>query len=127
MVFRSIKIGEHKMTRSAQKLPQYWVYIEGYRMVQARVGYKWVKYKSPNMDQNFTRISRAKWDKCCLRTKEEFIERSNVYKRARELEIPLIKKTKILKSHPTRKFGWMYKSYEDLLDEVLIHDTRRAA
>lgn len=115
------------MTRSAQKLPQYWVYIEGYRMVQARVGYKWVKYKSPNMDQNFTRISRAKWDKCFIHTKEEFIERSNVYKRARELEIPLIKKTKILKSHPTRKFGWMYKSYEDLLDEVLIHDTRRAA
>jgi len=127
MVLRSIKTGEHKMTRSAQKLPQYWVYIGGYRMVQAKVGYKWVKYKSPTLDQNFTRISRAKWDKCYIRTLEEAIEMNNVYNRARELEIPLIKKTKILKSHPTRKFGWMYKSYEDLRDEVLSHDTRRAA
>ena len=99
-------------------MKKYWVYINGYKLVVAKIGYKWVKYKSACLDQKFTKIKRSTWDKGYICTLEELGGKNQVYKNARNLGISLIKKSKIRKDHPTRKFGWEYKTIEELLTET---------
>mgnify|MGYP003661377552 CR=1 FL=1 len=99
-------------------MKKYWVYINGYKVVVAKIGYKWVKYKSASLDQKFTKIKRSTWDKGYISTLDEANSKSKIYKNARDLGVSLLKKTKIRKDHPTRKFGWEFKTLEELLAET---------
>ncbi len=60
----------------------YWVYIDGYRIVETKsIGYKWVKYRSRYWGDNpsrFTRIKRSTWDKAFISTLEEMQQERKV-------------------------------------------------
>ena len=98
----------------------WFVYIDGYRIVQTRsIGYKWVYYKTTY--SRYKRISRTKWDKACISTLAEHQYKINIKNQAHKLGISMTKPSRILRSHPTRRFGWEYKSFEELEAEVLEH------
>lgn len=98
----------------------WFVYIEGYSIVQTRsIGYKWVYYKTTY--SRYKRISRTKWDKACISTLAEHQYKLDVKNQAHKLGISMTKPSRTLRSHPTRRFGWEYKSFEELEAEVLRH------
>ena len=61
----------------------WWVYINGYRIVETRsIGYKWVYYRCRyfgNYKSRYTRIKRSVWDKACIST---LVEHQAKYKLA---------------------------------------------
>ncbi len=48
----------------------WWVNLNGYRFVQTKsIGYKWVYYRTSL--SRYKKITRAKWDKACIRSLDE--------------------------------------------------------
>ena len=91
----------------------WFVYIDGYHIVQTRsIGYKWVYYKTTY--SRYKRISRTKWDKACISTLAERQHKLDVKNQAHKLGISMTKPSR-------KKFGWEYKSFEELEAEVLEH------
>jgi len=92
---------------------KWWVYINGYRVVETKsIGYKWVRYRTSEYSR-YKRISRVKWDKVCIRTLLEHQYRLDICNLAKDLDIPNVKKSR-------KKFGWSYKTFEELESEVLL-------
>lgn len=103
-------------------LSTYWCYWNNYGTVQVRsIGHKWVWLRQGSTGQ-FKKIRRAAWDSITkhesFMTLDECNHRLMIRKQANELGIDQIKTTKVLMSHPTRKFGWEYKTFEELESEV---------
>ena len=91
---------------------KWWVYINGYRVVETKsIGYRWVRYRT-SKNSLFKKIKRSSWDKACIRSLEEQQHRLDIYNLARELNIPNVKKSR-------KRFGWSYKTFAELESEVL--------
>jgi hypothetical protein len=91
----------------------WWVYINGYRVVQTRsIGYKWVYYKTTH--SRYKRISRAKWDKACISTLAEHQYKLDVINQAHDLGISMTKPSR-------KKYGWSFKTFEELEAEALAN------
>ena len=91
---------------------KWWVYINGYRVVETKsIGYKWVRYRTSEYSR-YKRISKVKWDKVCIRTLLEHQYILDIRNLAKDLDIPNVKKSR-------KKFGWSYKTFEELECEVL--------
>ena len=93
-----------------KKENMWFVYIDGYRVVQTRsIGHKWVYYKTTY--SRYKRISRTNWDKACISTLAQSQHKTNVRNQAHELGISMTKPSR-------KKYGWEYKSFEELETEV---------
>ena len=91
----------------------WFVYINGYRVVQTRsIGYKWVYYKTTH--SRYKKISRNKWDKACISTLAEQQYKLDVSNQAKDLGISMTKSSR-------KKYGWSYKSFEEIEAEVLAN------
>jgi hypothetical protein len=91
---------------------KWWVYINGYRVVETKsIGYRWVRYRTSE-NSLFKKIKRSSWDKACIRSLEEQQHRLDIYNLARELNISSVKKSR-------KRFGWSYKTFAELESEVL--------
>ena len=102
-----------KHQKWAVKLP------EGYYIAETRsIGHKWVYYRLSKY-KNFKRIKRSAWDKACLRTLEAEQYRTDIFNAFKELGLDFKKPARVNKSHPTRRFGWEFKTFEEVEAEVL--------
>ena len=91
----------------------------GYYIVETRsIGHKWVYYKTTGSSR-YTRMKRSAWDKACLRSLEEQQYRIDIKNAFKDMGGDFTKPARINKSHPTRKFGWEYKTFEEVEAEVL--------
>jgi len=112
-----------KDKKMINKLPIYWGYMDGFRSVQVRsLGHKWVwlregPFTGPHQ-RLFRKIKRSHWDKCKMITLEEFRWQSTVRKYANENDLNIISCRKV-KSHPTKKFGWRFRTFEEL-EEIYL-------
>ena len=70
----------------------------------------------------FSKIKRGAWDKIAnhesFMTLQEKQYQIDIHKKVIDLGIDKTKPTKKLKSHPTRKFGWVFKTFDELEAEV---------
>ena len=102
-----------KHQKWAVKLP------EGYYIAETRsIGHKWVYYRLKNHNQ-FKRLKRSAWDKACLRTLEAEQYRPDILNAFKELGLDFKKPARVSKSHPTRRFGWEFKTFAEVEAEVL--------
>jgi|TARA_Y100000033_G_scaffold26101_1_gene24732 hypothetical protein len=118
---------KHKMIKNLDRLKRYWVYWDGYRVVQVRsVGYKWCWIRSGPFSgpyqRKFSKVKRSVWDKMMISTMEELQDKVDIQNRAAALGISNIVKCKKVKSHPTKKFGWRYRTFEEISDMVFEAD-----
>ena len=103
-------------------LQTYFCYWNHYGVVQVRsVGYKWVWLRHGSSGR-FKKIKRSVWDSITSHSSFSTIDETNhrlsVYRRVNNAGISLTKPTRILKSHPTRRFGWEYKTLQELEAEL---------
>jgi len=105
-----------------KEIKTYWCYWNQYGTVQVRsIGHKWVWLRHGSSGR-FSKIKRGVWDK--ITSHESFMTikekqyQIDIRKKAIDLGIAQTKPTKILKSHPTRRFGWMYKTFDEIESEV---------
>ena len=107
--------------------PQWYTYIDRYAFTETKsIGYKWVRYRTSPYDR-FTRMRRKDWDKYVIRTALEEQYRALIIGAFQELghggekygEFYYLKKARINKSHPTRRFGYEFKTFEEKEAEVL--------
>tara|TARA_Y100001938_G_scaffold47827_1_gene66629 strand:+ start:86 stop:418 length:333 start_codon:yes stop_codon:yes gene_type:complete len=91
---------------------KWWVYINGYRVVETKsIGYKWVRYRTSEYSR-YKKIKRSAWDKSCIRSLSEHQYRLDIRNLAKDIDIPNLKKSR-------KKFGWSYKTFDELESEVL--------
>ena len=124
-----------------EKMKIYWFFSHldcigfGWSCVQVRsVGHKWVWLRSGFFDgpyqSRFSKISRKKWDaitqSSSFRTAEEEQWRTYIYSSAHKHDISMTMPCKKVKSHPTKRFGWRYKTFEELEAEVLGQSIKEA-
>lgn len=112
------------MTKTVNKLPKYWIYHERYMMVQVRsLGHKWVWFRvgpeSGPHQQKFQKLRRSDWDRSVICTAEILKYESEILRAAKLNGISNIVSCKKVQSHPTKKFGWCYKTFEEIEQEVL--------
>ena len=94
---------------------------QGCYIVETRsIGHKWVYYKH-KYDKQFTKIKRSDWDQVCIRTLDQHQYRLDITNAFRKLGLNNHKPSRISRSHPTRRFGWEYKSFEEKEEEVLSY------
>ena len=105
----------------------------GHIIVEVRsVGHKWVYLRNrppKGCDRRFSKISRKLWDEIVtsryktgkknFRTLERSQYRLNIRNEAYRLGISQLTDCKKVKSHPTKRFGWRYKTFAELESEVL--------
>tara|TARA_R100000329_G_C7589589_1_gene209077 strand:- start:765 stop:1058 length:294 start_codon:yes stop_codon:yes gene_type:complete len=92
-------------------MEKYWVYINGYRVVETRsIGYKWVFYRTTEYSR-YKRIKRSEWDKCCISTLAEVKDKINIINKAIDNNISLTTKSR-------NKFGWKNKPFDQIKLEV---------
>jgi len=95
---------------------------EGCYIVETRsIGHKWVYYKKDEYAKQFTKIKRSDWDRVCIRTLDQQQYRLDILNAFRKLGLDDHKPSRICRSHPTRRFGWEYKSFEEIEQEVLSY------
>jgi hypothetical protein len=108
--------------------PQWYIYENGYRFAETKsIGPKWVRYRTSRYQDRYKRIKRSTWDKYVIRTAQEEQYRSLIENAFLELghggekygEFGYLKKARINKSHPTRRFGYELKTFEEKEAEVL--------
>lgn len=93
-------------------MEKYWVYINGYRVVETRsIGYKWVFYRTTEYAR-FKKIKRSEWDKCCISTLDQIQNKINIINKALDNNILLTTKSR-------NKFGWKNKTFEKIESEVM--------
>tara|TARA_A100001201_G_scaffold136322_1_gene125236 strand:- start:224 stop:514 length:291 start_codon:yes stop_codon:yes gene_type:complete len=91
---------------------KWWVYINGYRVVETRsIGYKWVYYRTTKYSK-YKKMKKSDWDKSCISTLSELQQKLDYKNKAVELGISSIKKSR-------KKFGWSYKTFDEIKSEVL--------
>tara|TARA_R100001369_G_scaffold86811_1_gene121697 strand:- start:775 stop:1107 length:333 start_codon:yes stop_codon:yes gene_type:complete len=104
------------------KLKRFWCYWNGYGVIEVRsIGHKWVWLRTGSLGR-FSKIKRGAWDKLTrcktFMTLDELKHQSSIRREVVRLGISITKPCRKLMSHPTRKFGWEYKTLEELKTEV---------
>ena len=64
-------------------------------------------------------MSRAVWDKHCIRTAEEEQYRLDILNAFKRMGFDPHKPCRVVKSHPVKKYGYENKTFEDKETEVL--------
>ena len=82
--------------------PEWFVHINGFRLAETKsIGYKWVRYRTSSNDR-YSRMKRAEWDKCVIRTVAEEQHRINVFNRAIELGVEMWERVRA-NAKPTKR------------------------
>ena len=98
---------------------KWWVYINGYRVVETKsIGYKWVFYRT-SKHSRYKRIKRSEWDKSCISTLANIQHKTDIRNTARNIGISQYKKSR-------KKFGWAYKSFEEISSDVMFYKKESA-
>ena len=74
--------------------PEWLVNINGNRLAETKsIGYKWVRYRTSKWDR-YSRMKRAEWDNCVVRSLVEEQHQIDIFNKARELGVEMYQKVR---------------------------------
>lgn len=69
--------------------PEWYVFMNGFRLAETKtIGHKWVRVRTSSHDR-YSRIKRAVWDACVIRTLNEEQHRINIFNKAHDLGVEM--------------------------------------
>ena len=69
--------------------PEWYVFMNGFRLAETKtIGHKWVRFRTSSHDR-YSRIKRAVWDACVIRTLNEEQHRINIFNKAHKLGVEM--------------------------------------
>ena len=98
--------------------PEWYVNINGTRLAETKsIGYKWVRYRTSKWER-YSRMKRAEWDKCVVRSAQEEQHRIDIFNKARELGVEMYERVRA-NAKPTPRTFADIKADVDYLENSL--------